>query len=70
MSGNEEMGRINLRKFRISLKKTQNEMAELLGITLSFYNKIELGLKNPSLKTIKKFKEVFPTANVDNIFLA
>lgn len=63
------MGRINLRKFRISLKKTQNEMAELLGITLSFYNKIELGLKNPSLKTIKKFKEVFPTANVDNIFL-
>ncbi len=64
------MERINLKKFRISLKKTQKEMAELLEITLSFYNKMELGLKNPSLKTIKKFKEVFPTANVDNIFLA
>lgn len=63
------MERTNLKAFRTSLKKTQNEMASLLEITLSFYSKIELGLKNPSLKTIKKFKEAFPTANVDNIFL-
>lgn len=66
---NKEMERINLKNFRLSLKKSQNEMAEILDITLSFYSKMELGLKNPSLKTIKKFKEAFPTANVDNIFL-
>lgn len=64
------MERANLKAFRISLNKSQNEMAELLNITLSFYSKLELGLKNPSLNTIKKFKEVFPTANVDSIFLS
>jgi len=45
-------------------------MAEILGITLSFYSKLELGIKNPSIKTIKTFKEKFPTADVDNIFLS
>ena len=64
------MERANLKAFRVSVKKSQNEMANLLDITLSFYSKLELGLKNPSLKTIKKFKEVFPNANVDNIFLS
>lgn len=63
------MERSNLKDFRISLHKSQNEMAKTLDITLSFYSKLELGLKNPSLRTIKKFKETFPTANVDKIFL-
>lgn len=64
------MERANLKAFRCSLNKSQNEMAKSLNITLSFYSKLELGLKNPSLNTIKKFKEVFPTANVDSIFLS
>lgn len=64
------MERTNLKNFRISLNKSQNEMANILGITLSFYSKLELGIKNPSIKTIKNFKEKFPTANVDNIFLS
>lgn len=64
------MERTNLKNFRTSLNKSQNEMAKILGITLSFYSKLELGLKNPSIKTIKRFKERFPTANVDIIFLS
>lgn len=63
------MERANLKAFRLSIDKSQLEMAKILDITLSFYSKLELGLKNPSLKTIKKFKEEFPTANVDRIFL-
>lgn len=63
------MERVKLKKFRKSIKKSQLEMAEILEITLSFYIKLELGLRNPSLKTIKKFKNEFPTANVDEIFL-
>lgn len=63
------MEREELRKFRAKTGKTQEEMAKSLGITLSFYSKIELGLKSPSLKTIKKFTEVFPRANVNKIFL-
>lgn len=64
------MEREKLKKYRISLKKSQNEMANLLGITLSFYSKIELGLKNPSLNTIKKFKKIFPNADVEKFFLS
>lgn len=65
-----KLERTNLKSFRTSLNKSQNEMAEILGITLSFYSKLELGIKNPSIKTIKSFKEKFPTADVDNIFLS
>ena len=63
------MERQELKKFRISMKKSQEEMATAWGISLSFYIKIELGLKDPSLKTIKKFKEAFPKANTNKIFL-
>lgn len=67
--GGKIMERTNLKKFRNSLNKSQNEMAKALDITLSFYSKLELGLKNPSLSTIKRFKEIFPTADVEKIFL-
>ena len=63
------MERAKLKRFRKSINKSQLEMAQILEITLSFYVKLELGLRNPSLKTIKKFKNEFPTANVDEIFL-
>ncbi len=63
------MERKKLKEYRQSLGKTQSEMARMLDITLSFYGKIELGLKNPSINTLKKFKKVFPTADTDNIFL-
>lgn len=63
------MERVKLKKFRLKQKMTQLEMAETLEITLSFYGKIELGLKNPSLDTLKKFKSTFPNANIEDIFL-
>lgn len=63
------MKRDKLIEFRKKQKKTQLDMANLLDITLSFYTKLELGLKNPSLKTIKRFKNVFQEADIDNIFL-
>lgn len=55
--------------FRKSIGKTQEEMAKVWGITLSFYKQIECGAKNPSIKKVKEFKRVFPTANTDKIFL-
>ena len=36
-----KMAREKLRKYRQSIGKTQEEMAEIWGITLSFYYKIE-----------------------------
>lgn len=64
------MPREELKQYRKSIKETQEKMAQNLQITLSFYKQIECGAKNPSIKTIKKFKEKYPTANIDKIFLS
>ena len=50
--------------FRNINKLTQKQMAERLGITLTLYSKIELGLRNPSYNFLVKFKQ----ADVDSIF--
>ena len=47
----------NLVDFRNSKKLTQKEMAEKVGTTLSYYSKIELGLRNPSYNFMEKFKD-------------
>ena len=51
-----------------SKKLTQKEMAEKVGTTLSYYSKIELGLRNPSCNFVEKFKANFGDACVDEIF--
>lgn len=61
--------REKLKEYRISVNKTQEEMAQKWGITLSFYKQIECGAKNPSINKVKDFKKAFPTANTDEIFL-
>lgn len=50
---------MKLREFRLKKKKTQKQMAETVGISKSMYEKLEYGITQPSLETIKKFKEVF-----------
>lgn len=63
------MQRKALIQFRKAIGKTQEEMAVIWGITLSFYKQIECGAKNPSIGNVKKFKMAFPTADTDKIFL-
>ena len=63
------MPREKLREYRLSINKTQVEMAKIWGISLSFYKQIECGAKNPSIQKIKDFKKCFPVANTDEIFL-
>ncbi len=57
-----------LLKFRKEKKLTQEEFSDLLGITLTYYSKIELGLRNPSYNFLNKFKSAFPNASIDDIF--
>lgn len=59
---------INLVNFRNEKMLTQKEMANLLGTTLSYYSKIELGLRNPSYNFLDKFKTQFNDSCVDEIF--
>ena len=63
------MSREKLKMYRASINKTQEEMANKWGITLSFYKQIECGAKNPSIQNVKEFKRKFPTADTDEIFL-
>ncbi len=63
------MPREKLKKYRLLIGKTQEQMAEIWGITLSFYQKIELGEKSPSIQNLKEFKKRFFNADVEEIFL-
>lgn len=63
------MQRDELINFRKKEKFTQYEMAEILGISYSMYQALEYGFRAPSLKTLNKFKNKFPKANVEKIFL-
>jgi len=58
----------SLVNFRNCKNLTQRNMAESIKTTLSYYSKIELGLKNPSYNFIVKFKLAFPNAKIDEIF--
>ena len=63
------MSREKLKLFRKTINKSAEEMAKILGLSLSMYKQMECGAKNPSLKTMQKFREEFPTANITEIFL-
>ncbi len=56
-----------LKDFRISIGLTINEMSEKIGVSKSFYEKIEMGIRVPSSNFIKKLKIQFPQFDT-NIF--
>lgn len=47
---------------------TTEQMAEKIGVSNSFYTKIERGERNPSFNFIGLFKLAFPMADIDVIF--
>lgn len=65
-----KMKRENLQKFRQSKKLTQEQMANKLDVTVSHYKALEYGQRNPSFELMEKIKNVFPSANIDKIFLS
>ncbi|WP_342755899.1 helix-turn-helix transcriptional regulator [Kineothrix sedimenti] len=46
---------------------TIREMARSLGVSKSYYEKIEYGERSPSYNFMRKFKDEYPNANVDFI---
>lgn len=61
---------IDLKEFRESMNYTQPEMANLIGVSSSYYSKIELGDKSPSYNFILKFKSAFPNYDIQKFFVA
>ncbi len=57
-----------LKEFRKKKSLSQVEMAELLGITLSMYQKVEAGRAGASASFMKRLKKVFSDINIDFIF--
>lgn len=60
--------RDRLISFRKSLGLTIDEMSKKIGVSNSFYEKIEYGDRNPSFNFISSFKTAFPDTNADDIF--
>ena len=61
------MRRQNLINFRKSKDMTIREMARSLGVSKSYYEKIEYGERSPSYNFMRKFKDEYPNANIDFI---
>ncbi|MFQ6794706.1 MAG: helix-turn-helix domain-containing protein [Thomasclavelia sp.] len=59
---------MELKSFRKSKKLNKKEMALLLGISPSYYYKIESGYQNPSYEFLSKLKKKFPEINMDEMF--
>lgn len=58
-----------LKDFRESIGKTQQEMANELQISKSYYEKIESGERNASRELIDRIKNKYPIIDL-NIFLS
>lgn len=57
----------NLISLRKSLKLSPKEMAERIGVSKSYYYKIEEESRNPSFNFLLKFKQNV-NVNIDQIF--
>ena len=57
-----------LKEFRTSKKMSIKMMAAEIGVSKSYYEKIEYGERQPSYNFILKFVNRFPDANTDVIF--
>lgn len=58
---------IAIKKYRIENGKTQQEVADEMGIQLLPYQRLESGDNNPTFKTLLKVKEIFPEIELDKI---
>lgn len=56
-----------IKSFREQLGMSMNEFANKINMSLSMYEKIEYGYREPSKKFIEKLKETFPYIDT-NIF--
>ena len=59
---------MTLKQFRKSLNLQQKEIAKEIGVSASFYYKIESGQRNPSFEFLRLLKDKFPCVDIDEMF--
>jgi transcriptional regulator with XRE-family HTH domain len=63
---NKRLGE-KIRKFRENKEITQEEAAYRAGLDYSYYNQIEMGKRNPSVKALSKIAKVLGV-NIKDLF--
>ena len=58
----------NLAKFRAEKELSTMDIAKIIGVATSFYEKIEYGQRKPSYNFIVKFKNAFPESDISIFF--
>ena len=58
-----------LKDFREGLGYSKSQLASALGISTSLYEKIEWGIRAPSRHFLFRFKQTFPTFDMNIFFL-
>lgn len=59
-----------LKNLRKRIRLNQQEMANKIGVSSSYYHKIENDYRNPSFEFLYKFKNTFPKESIDKIFFS
>ena len=59
-----------LREFRVSKKLTKQEISNELGVSASYYEKVEYAQRNPSYSFVQKFKNRYPDVDTDSLFFS
>lgn len=57
-----------LKLLRYEQQLNQKEMAVTIGVSASYYYKVESGYQNPSYDFLCKLKRCFPEADIDELF--
>lgn len=59
---------MNLKEFRRIKKLKQKDIAEQIGVSASYYSKVEKGYRSPSYEFLNKLKNTYPEISVDEMF--
>ena len=57
-----------LKQFRLQNKLSLRQMAELMNVSLSMYEKVEYGKREPSREFLLDVKRAFPQFDMNELF--
>ena len=63
-----KMCRKSIAEFRAEKELSTMDIAKIIGVSTSFYEKIEYGQRKPSYNFIVKFKNAFPESDISIFF--
>lgn len=61
---------IALKNFRLGKSISKDKIARIIGVSLSFYEKVENGHVNASRGFMEKLKIAYPEVNIDELFFS